>query len=251
MTPMSGDADPNSFASVFRASEHKQSVCILALLTWVAACDGKVGAGEQELLDRVAEAIDDPSELAAIEAAMRHPDPSELELACRFLKNNLDRGGKKLLAQLAVTVATQDGHLTVSENLVLQFLADLLGLSPRQFARVYQQIVHKPFPLPGDPSSADWWRRKESGEPARPKEYISAGNDEDPSLGADEPMTQAVALRVLGLDTGASRDTIHRAYRKLAKTRHPDRFAKLGPAAVATASEAFRRLHDAYQLLSA
>src|SRR5882724_9161714 len=98
MTDMPGEAEGDSFAEVFRASEHKQSVCILALLTWVAACDGKVGTGEQELLDRVAEAVDDPAELAAIEAAMRQPDPSDLELACRFLKNNLDRGGKKLLA---------------------------------------------------------------------------------------------------------------------------------------------------------
>jgi uncharacterized tellurite resistance protein B-like protein len=157
---MSGEADPSSFASVFRSSEHKQSVCILALLTWVAACDGKIGPGEEELLDHVAEAINDPNELAAVESAMRRPVAADLELACRFLKNHLDRGGKKLLAQLAVTVATQDGHLTVSENLVLQFIADLLGLSPRQFAKVYQQIAHQPFPLPGDPSSMEWWRRR-------------------------------------------------------------------------------------------
>jgi DnaJ-domain-containing protein 1 len=248
---MATGAEAASFSGVFRRSEQKQSVCILALLTWVAASDGKIGQGEQELLDRVAQAIDDKSDLAAIEAAMRKPAAADLELACRYLKNNLDRGGKKLLAQLAVTVATQDGHLTVSENLVLQFLADLLGLSPRSFAKVYQQIVHQPFPLPGDPSSAEWWRRKESGEPVRPKEVISGGNDEDAGGGAEEPMTRAVALRVLGLEVDASRDTIHKAYRKLAKTRHPDRFAKLGPAAVATASEAFRRLHEAYQLLSA
>jgi DnaJ like chaperone protein len=247
---MTVGADAASFSRVFRASEQKQSVCILALLTWVAGCDGKIGAGERELLNRVAQAVDDPNDLAAIEVVMRKPAPSDLELACRYLKNNLDRGGKKLLAQLAVTVATQDGHLTVSENLVLQFLADLLGLSPRQFAKVYQQIVYQPFPLPGDPSSAEWWKRRESGEPVRPREVISAGNDEDPSIG-DEPMTRAVAFRVLGLEVDASRETIHKAYRKLAKTRHPDRFAKLGPAAVATASEAFRRLHEAYQMLSA
>jgi DnaJ-domain-containing protein 1 len=213
----------------------------------VAACDGKIGPGEQHMLDKVAEAVDDKQELATIEVTMRSPTPADLELACRYLKNHLDRGGKKLLAQLAVTVATQDGHLTVSENLVLQFLADLLGLSPRQFSKLYLQITQQPFPLPGDPSSAEWWRRRESGEPMRPQEVIAA--DEDP--GGDEPMTRAVALRVLGLDMGASRESVHKAYRRLAKTRHPDRFAKLGPAAVATATEAFRRLHEAYQVLSA
>ena len=246
---MSADVEPSSFASVFRASEQKQSVCLLAVLTWIAGCDGKISQGEQDMLDKVALAVDDKEDLATILATMQKPAAADLELACRYLKNHLDRGGKKLLVQIAVTVAAQDGHLTVSENLVLQFLADLLGFSPRQFSKLYQQITHKPFPLPGDPSSAEWWRRRESGKPLEPSEVIAA--DEDPGAGADEPMTRSVALRVLGLETDASLDTIHKAYRKLAKTRHPDRFAKLGPAAVATATEAFRRLHEAYQVLSA
>ena len=222
---------------------------MLAVLTWVAACDGRIGAREQTLLDKVSEAVDDKDELAAIEAAMRDPTPHDLELACRWLKSNFDRGGKKLLAQLAVTMAIQDGVLTVSENLVLQFLADLLGFSPRQFARIFEQIAHRPFPLPGDPSSIDWWKQRESGRPVQPREFITAGPEEEP--GAEEQMTRLTALRVLGLDEGASREVIHKAYRRLAKTRHPDRFAPLGPAAVATASEAFRRLHEAYEILTA
>jgi len=253
---MTTDETAQAFATVFRASEHKQSVCILAVLTWVAGCDGRIGPREQELLDKISQAVDDPAELAAIEAALRRPEAADLELACRYLKNNMDRAGKKLLAQLAVTMAVQDGQLTVSENLVLQFLADLLGLSPRGFAKVYQQVTHQPFPLPGDPSSGDWWRRRESGKPARAAEYITAGPDEggggerEAAPVADEPMNRAVALQVLGLEGSASRETVHKAYRRLAKARHPDRFAPLGPAAVATASEAFRRLHEAYQLLS-
>ena len=247
---MAAGAEPTSFSTVFRGSQQKQNVCLLAILTWVAGCDGKISPGEQDMLDKVAEAVDDKDDLATIQATMRTPSAPDLELACRYLKNHLDRGGKKLLAQLAVTVATQDGHLTVSENLVLQFLADLLGLSPRQFSKLYHQIVHQPFPLPGDPSSPEWWRQRDSGQPLKPSEVISA-DDDSGAAAPDEPMTRAIALRVLGLETDASRETVHKTYRRLAKTRHPDRFAKLGPAAVATATEAFRRLHEAYQLLSA
>ena len=246
---MPADSAVSTFADVFHATRNKQAVSILAVLTWIAGCDARIGPQEQALLDKVSEAVDDAAELAAVEAAMREPSARDLELACRYLKSNLDRGGKKLLAQLAVTMAVQDGVLTVSENFVLQFLADLLGLSPRQFARVFEQIAHRPFPLPGDPSSIEWWKQRESGQPAVPREFISGGAEEDPP--ADEQMTRIVALRVLGLDEGASKDVIHKAYRRLAKTRHPDRFAPLGPAAVATASEAFRRLHEAYELLTA
>jgi hypothetical protein len=35
----------------------------------------------------------------------------------------------------------------------------------------------------------------------------------------------------------------------LAKVRHPDRFAKLGPGAVAAATESFKQLEIAYTLL--
>ena len=222
---------------------------MLALLTWLAECDGRISPREQALLDQIAQAIDDEAELASVEAALRQPSPGDLELACRHLRNNLDRISRKLLAQLAVTIATADGHLTVGENLVLQFLADLLGLSPRQFARLFEQIAHRPFPLPGDVSSIDWWRQRESGLPAKAGQVISAAGQEDITT-TDEPMTRAAALRILGLEVDAPSNTVHKAYRRLARTRHPDRFTPLGTAAVATASEAFKRLHEAYQLLS-
>lgn len=245
------ESPSRSFADVFRSTKHKQGVCILAILSWVAACDGKIAPKEQTLLDRISEAVDDAEELAVVEGAARRAHPRDLELACRYLKHNLDRGGKKLLAQLAVTMAIQDGYLTVSENLVLQFMADLLGLSPRGFGKLFEQIAHRPFPRAGDPSSLAWWQARESGEQARPDAFAAwdAGDGAEP-LGAEEPMTHPVALRVMGLEEGASRDAIHATYRRLAKSRHPDRFAPLGPAAVATATEAFKRLHEAYAILS-
>jgi DnaJ like chaperone protein len=63
-------------------------------------------------------------------------------------------------------------------------------------------------------------------------------------------MTRDRALRMFGLSEGASVDEIRAAYRRLAKARHPDRFARLGPAAQATATAAFRRLQEAHVLLS-
>jgi DnaJ-class molecular chaperone len=64
-------------------------------------------------------------------------------------------------------------------------------------------------------------------------------------------MTREAALRMFGLDGGASKDAIHDAYRRLAKARHPDRYARLGPAAQATATVAFQRVQEAYAVLSA
>ena len=243
----------SDFARIFNATRHRQSVSILAVLSWIAACDGHISPGEQALLNTVAAAIDDPEELAVVEAAARAGRVEDLELACRFLKYNLDRGGKRLLAQLAITMAIQDGAISVGENYAMQFLADLLGLRPRAIAKLFQQMAHRPFPRAGDPSSPDWWTARESGQQAAPESIASLddGAPAEPDEPADETMTRRIALSVMGLEEGVSRETVHSAYRRLAKARHPDRFSPLGPAAVATASEAFKRLHEAYAVLSA
>jgi DnaJ like chaperone protein len=240
---------PASFSQIYHSTRHRQGVCVLAMLTWVASCDGRIHPKQQLLLDKLAEAVDDVEDLSAVESAARLHRVDDLTLACRFLKENFDRGGKRLLAQLAITMAIQDGYLSVGENHLLQFLSDLLGLGPRVFGKLFLQIAHRPFPQPGDPSSPDWWRRREAGASAAPAPLIG----QDDSGGEDEPlgpMSRVTAFRVLGLDAGASRDSVHKAYRHLAMVRHPDRFSPLGPAAVASAAEAFKRLHEAYAVLS-
>jgi tellurite resistance protein len=252
MTTTQSQADPPaSFAAIYGATKHRQSVCTLGVLAWVASCDGRVAPREQALLDEIAEAVDDMEDLAAVEAAARMQRVDDLALACRHLRSNLDRGGKRLLLQIAITMAIADGALSVGENHLLQFLADVLGVRPRTFGRLFLEIAHRPFPKAGDPSSVAWWRRRESGQSAAPAADEVTSTDRSAEEREPEgPMSRAVALHVMGLEDGATPQQVHAAYRRLAKARHPDRFAPLGPAAVMVAGEAFKRLHEAYAVLS-
>jgi DnaJ-domain-containing protein 1 len=245
----------SSFREMFRAAHDRQDLCLLAILAWIASCDGVIAPQERELLDDIAAGLPDLPSVGAVIDAIAASRVDDLELACRHVRNRMDRGGKRLLLQLAITMAVQDGYLTVGENWVLQFLADLLGVSPRKFARLFQEMTHRPFPSAGDPSSIHWWHDREAGIPAQASPEARALTDTDRTGSeAREPaerMTREVALRVLGLDETASLEAVHRAYRRLAKFRHPDRFAKLGPAAVSAATSAFERVREAYELLSA
>jgi DnaJ like chaperone protein len=246
---MSDNVTP--FARIYQSTQHRQSACVLAVLTWIATCDGIVSEKEQTLLNKIAEAADDASELQIVESAIRLQRTDDLLLACRFLQENLDRGARRLMAELAITMAVQDGSLSVGENHLLQFIADLLGLSPRAFAKLFQQITHRPLPEAGDPSSIAWWQQREAGIAASPAPNNAVTQDRSTEVEtADGPMTRKVALNVMGLDEAASSEKVHQAYRRLAKLRHPDRFASLGPAAVATATDFFKRLHEAYAVLS-
>src|SRR4051794_5557895 len=140
-SPAEHASPPAAFRTLFARTVHRQSFCILTLLTWLAACDGRIAPEERELLRKVAEAGENPDELAAVIEAAQLGRADDLELACRYLAGRLDRGGRRLMLGLAVTMAVRDGSLTVGENLVLQFLADLLGASPRAFAKLFQQTT--------------------------------------------------------------------------------------------------------------
>jgi DnaJ like chaperone protein len=194
----------------------------------------------------------------------------DLEFACRYLRNKMDRSEKLLLARLLITMAAQDGHITVAENHVLRFMADLLGVAPRKFAKLFEELTHRPFPEVGDVSSVEWWRRREAGEQASappggwgpddrsaaaaagpaPREADGNHGRATASPAVRVPMTRVKALRLFDLTEGASAEEVHSAYRRLAKARHPDRFAALGPAAQATATAAFKRVQEAYEILS-
>ena len=260
------NSDVPTLQSLFRGAEHRQNLCVVTLLTWVASCDGTIEEGELDLLRTVASGVaGGEAVLPAVIDVARLGRPEDLEFACRYLRNHAARTERPLLAQLFVTMAAQDGHLTVAENHVLRFLADLLGLSARKFAKLFEQVTHRPFPEVGDVSAPEWWRRREAGVQARapadhwgadgpgaarPAGAARAGVSEPPPPAAKGRMTRDVALRMFGVEDGASPDVIHAVYRRLAKARHPDRYARLGPAAQATATAAFTRLQEAYSLLS-
>ena len=127
--------------------------------------------------------------------------------------------------------------------------------------------VRAAFALYG-PRASEWlsdepWRvvaelrrrldRQEQGRGTRTANHSATGGPTDgPSSGPTDgagpkrkpppPDPRREALRLLGLEAGASRDMIKRTYRRLAKNHHPD----LGGDA-----EAFLRLDRAYRLLMA
>jgi uncharacterized tellurite resistance protein B-like protein len=279
--------EPLTMQALFRSAAHRQNLCVLALLTWIASCDGTIADAELQLLREVAADVSGGGEVlpAVIEIA-RQGTAEDLELACRYLRNHFPSNQRPLLAQLFVTMAIQDGHLTVAENHVLRFLADLLVLPARKFAKLFERVAHRPFPEVGDVSSVEWWRRREAGgEAAPPSDNWGRGRatgssgaappnagpwaradgepagtssphespraSEPPTQPTNEPVTREQALRILALRDGATRDEIHAAYRRMAKARHPDRFARLGPAAQAAAAAAFQLVHRAYEVLNA
>jgi len=68
---------------------------------------------------------------------------------------------------------------------------------------------------------------------------------------AEEPLTPALALQILGVGPEAEREEIERAFRERSRTCHPDKVAHLDPEFQALAERKFKRLRGAYDLLTA
>jgi len=56
MTTTTAD-EPVTMQSLFRSAAHRQNLCVLALLTWVASCDGSIADAELDLLRSVAAGV--------------------------------------------------------------------------------------------------------------------------------------------------------------------------------------------------
>lgn len=54
---------------------------------------------------------------------------------------------------------------------------------------------------------------------------------------------------ILGIERGAPPEAIKKAYRELAATYHPDKFAHLGEDFQKTAEKRFKEIHEAYRTL--
>jgi DnaJ-domain-containing protein 1 len=83
-------------------------------------------------------------------------------------------------------------------------------------------------------------RRDQRHRGTRTENHSKSTNHSHAKRDAAAPDPRADALRLLGLEPGASQQMIKRAYRRLAKAHHPD----LGGDA-----KAFHRLDAAYRLL--
>lgn len=224
----------------------------MALLAWVSACDG-VTPGKQEFLARVFDAVGEADDLRRVFQIAQASSADDLELASRHVQRKLGRARRRLLLELAIAVAYQDGKLSTPENHALQYLADLLGVRPRSFFKLYRLLTGQGFPVLDDLDSADWWERRDAGQTPVGEWQIPEGSATlvDVTTSAEPPpLSRAEALRLLGVDEGADADAIHAAYRQVAKRRHPDHFANLGPAATVVATGLFQRVNLAHKMLA-
>jgi DnaJ like chaperone protein len=239
-----------SFHDILRSADNPLGAAIVLVLSWLATYDGTATDEEIAGLRAIASAGKNEAELTTVIEIARRGDVRDLQLACEVLRH-IDPAGRRLFLQMAIGMALEDDYLVPSESHIVRFVADLLGIWPRDLDEIFTEMTGHPFPPPSDPSSVDWWNARQR---RRPKSNGAPGHANESSrthnASARSPdMSRLRDLAMLGLDENASASEIREAYRRMAKVHHPDAFSSLGPEAVRAATVSFRRVQAAYERL--
>ncbi len=161
---------------------------------------------------------------------------------------------RELALKGALELAIGSGTLPLAQNLALRLVAEALGLEPHRLEAAFRERTGAPLPEPWDPSDPEAWLERHRAGTVRGTGWDDAGPGPAPApparrVSGDPRIARIKALALLGLEEDATEDDIRRAFRRVSKVHHPDRYSELGPAAAAEATEAFRRIKDAYDFL--
>jgi len=249
---------------LFDYSDNELGVSTLLILALVMLADEEEDPQEKTLLERIATSsgledivVEDVLLLA------RRRDTASIKLACQVLRRQLSAEGQRRFMELCTSMVAADGYVTIPEQHVLRFLADLFSIGPEQLRGLYQSVVGADLPPLGDPSSPDWWSQQTNGHENRRQDrernenrsrshqaHSRTSSNSQTSSENDIPPKDRRAYDVLGLDPGASESEIKEAYRQMAKKHHPDRYQQAGEEAVNAANERFRQIKRAYNHLT-
>lgn len=273
------------FELLLLKSRNQADTAGLLLLAWVLASKGHFTETDRQRLAELASDFRHGHDLGAIFDIAVHQDLEAMQLAAEVMQKDCCGEQAYPFLRQVIQLAVADSKLATAQHHILRFLADLLGVSPPEFAQLFAEVAGKTFENPDDPSRTGYWQAKEHHrqqqeharhEQQRQQERHSSGQSHSSGhhyqrrsrseshsgdrgsqhrsqSGAHQgppPSDRARrALEILGLEPGASRSDIRQAYRRLAQVHHPDRFFAQGDAVVASASARFQRIKKAYDYL--
>lgn len=157
---------------------------------------------------------------------------------------------RKLALQCALEVALDTEALSLPQHLAMRTAVEALAMEPGFLEQIFKERTGGFLPPPWDPSRPEAWPH---GDPHGTSGHRSGGGS-PPSMSkqphVDDPRIARIkALAMLGLDEEATEDEIRQAFRRVSKVHHPDHFQPLGEEATQAATQAFRRIKEAYDFL--
>lgn len=244
------NAQVSTFEELLLRKQDKVGLSLLLVLAWISASDGSIDEQEKRDINAIAKAGGNSECVSLIISIAKRSDIRSIQLACEIVHTAFKGEKAKLLIELAIGIAISDRYLLPSENYILRFLSDLLGISPSTLDEEFKRITGKPLPEAPDVSSHDYWYEKERRNQSQRERSQQQRSQRASSDSSTSTPVAHKHYATLGLEPEATQVEIKSAYKRLAKVHHPDRFESLGKEAVEAAHVTFQRIQEAYSYLS-
>ncbi|BCB07033.1 hypothetical protein HHSLTHF2_09230 [Vreelandella venusta] len=147
------------FELLLLKSRSQVDTATLLLLAWVLVHRQQVSEGQRRRrLAQVTAQFRHGHELGPVMSIAHSQDLQAIQLAAEVVRKECSNERSLSILYQAITLATDDGELSLSNHYILGFLADLLNVTPATFSTLFNELTGKPLQSAEDPSRDAYWQ---------------------------------------------------------------------------------------------
>ncbi|MFC7369396.1 J domain-containing protein [Vreelandella zhaodongensis] len=147
------------FELLLLKSRSQVDTATLLLLAWVLVHRQHVSEGQRRRrLAQVTAQFRHGHELGPIMGIAHSQDLQAIQLAAEVVRKECSKEQSLSVLHQAITVATDDGEISLNNHYILGFLADLLNVAPTTFSTLFQELTGRPLRSAEDPSRDAYWQ---------------------------------------------------------------------------------------------
>ncbi|WGI26358.1 J domain-containing protein [Halomonas alkaliantarctica] len=156
------------FELLLLKSRSQVDTATLLLLAWVLVHRQHVSEGQRRRrLAQVTAQFRHGHELGPVMSIAHSQDLQAIQLAAEVIRKECGTERSLSVIHQAITVATDDGELSLANHYILRFLADLLSVTPMTLNTLFKELTGTPLGNPEDPSRDAYWQTHDPDYHAR------------------------------------------------------------------------------------
>ncbi|MDQ7732594.1 J domain-containing protein [Halomonas sp. SpR1] len=156
------------FELLLLKSRSQVDTATLLLLAWVLVHRQHVSEGQRRRrLAQVTAQFRHGHELGPVISIAHSQDLQAIQLAAEVVRKECGTERSLSVLHQAITVATDDGELSLANHYILRFLADLLNVAPITLSTLFKELTGTPLAPPEDPSRDAYWQTHDPDYHAR------------------------------------------------------------------------------------
>lgn len=156
------------FELLLLKSRSQVDTATLLLLAWVLVHRQHVSEGQRRRrLAQVTAQFRHGHELGPVMSIAHSQDLQAIQLAAEVVRKECGKERSLSVIHQAITVATDDGELSLANHYILRFLADLLAVAPMTLNTLFKELTGTPLVPPDDPSRDAYWQAHDPDYHAR------------------------------------------------------------------------------------